>query len=106
LGSGEEHQSVSWQDGAPPELEEALRRSLDATACDDGSDDIRWVCPRCRREQFLNVVRDQVWAGLSGGTRTGEVALRCECRYDHAGRPEGEVGCGYRVFIAVDEQEE
>jgi hypothetical protein len=100
------HKDVSWRLGASPSLEERLQRSLEARDRGDGSDDIRWVCPRCHHEHLANVFRDQVWAGLAQGGRNGEIDLRCECGYPHPGRPENEAGCGFRAVVLVAEEEE
>lgn len=106
MSPSQEHQSTGWSPGAPPEVEERLLRSLETTPRDDGSDDIRWTCPRCFHEHFLNVFRDQVWAGLDGSDRSAEILLRCECGFDHPDRPENEVGCGYRIVVTVTEEED
>jgi hypothetical protein len=102
----QEHQSVDWSSGAPPELEEKLKRSLQATPREDGSEDISWTCPRCLKEHLSNLFRDEIWVGLDSVGRSGEIGLRCECGLPHLGRPDGEVGCGYRIVVAVAEEED
>jgi hypothetical protein len=100
------HQPVPWSLGGSPEFEEALRGSFLDEQLDDGSDQVRWTCPRCGHEHVRNFFREERWAGLtSGGTREEELAIKCECGLEHPGRPEGEVGCGYRTVLVLEEEE-
>lgn len=106
MGKTRKHEAVPWRVGAPPELEEALLRSMDSVPRDDGSEDIRWTCPRCQQEHFRNVLRDRIWAGLVDSERKGELPIRCECGLDHLDRPENESGCGYRTVVVVVEEDD
>jgi hypothetical protein len=106
LAPEEGHDPVPWSPRSETVLDERLTQSLKATEREDGSEDIHWTCPRCGYKHVLNLFRDQLWAGLDGAGRSGEVDLRCECGFDHPNRPGDEVGCGYRTVVLVEEEEE
>jgi hypothetical protein len=105
-GSDGEHLPLAWSPGAPPELEEALERSFDSDPGEDGTDTVRWTCPRCNHLHVRSIDRDFDWAGLFPGSdsHSEEIVLRCECGLEHAGRPAEETGCGYRKVVSVEEE--
>ena len=106
MAPAEGHDPVPWRPGSEAVLDERLTQSLRTSEREDGSEDVHWTCPRCRHEHVLNLFRDQLWAGLDGAGRSGEVDLRCECGFVHPDCPENEVGCGYRTVVLVAEEEE
>jgi hypothetical protein len=100
------HEPVPWQLESSADLDEAFHRSLELDVRPDGSDVARWICPRCFEPHEQDVERESVYAGLSAGSRSGELRIRCDCGLAHPDRPGGEVGCGYRIVLQVGEEAE
>lgn len=100
------HSDVPWRLGGEASLDEALFASYTSESLGDGRELIRWICPRCHHSHSETLARDDEWTGLDfvHGERV-ELTIKCDCGLDHLGRPEGEVGCGYRkvIFLGVKE---
>jgi hypothetical protein len=100
------HLPVPWQLESSAQLDEAFSRSLTLSVGPDGSDFASWTCPRCAERYAQAVERESTYAGLSASPRSGELRIRCDCGQSHADRPEGEVGCGYRIVVELGEEAE
>lgn len=103
----EAHDPVPWRQGPTAEFEEALIDSFESEPGPDGADLVRWTCPRCRHPHVQTVERDGQWAGLAAASspRSGELAIRCDCRQEHADRPDDSVGCGFRTVVTIEEED-
>jgi hypothetical protein len=101
------HSNVSWDIAGSYVFEEQARRSFDAVPLEDGTDLIRWTCPRCEHPHQQILQRDTAVTALAAGEhkRTGELPMFCVCPRPHASRPEGEIGCGFRLVLTVGEEQ-
>jgi hypothetical protein len=98
---------VAWDEVTPASWDEALLKQPWEPLYD--ADDklfAYWLhgdCPRCQHENAINrEFRLKVLLDRASGPRPPmrrEVYVQCECRSEHAGRPNGETGCGARSSI-------
>ena len=101
--SGLAAQIISAVDGKTAQVSvRRVKKVLEAT--------ISARCPRCEHD-FIDTDRrrgliDRLLPGLSrqfGSTeKSVEARLKCNCREDHPGRPDGRQGCGFYFGLKID----
>ncbi len=100
MSEAEHHHDLAWEEESSDELGAAAATTFRYQWLPVGQPTrivLEGPCPACS-EPFtydwpLVVVRD--WVMESAGPRAPEpVTVYCQCRRAHAGRPEGEMGCG------------